>query len=317
MKTRNDFNESFFFHFFVKTFGMKKIGLILSFTVLSTFIFSQVKEFDKLEMLYSQKHYKMVFRKSNRLLNNPEFDFSQLPNYYKSLSLFQLIQNELWFKRHPEALEEAVTLYLQVQKSSEGPKLISSHIHELIYLKNDIFSWLDVLKNSGKTDLFTSCKNTIGGIFDKIPSIDKQGEINKKEYSSKPDPTVSKLRNDLIDFAKKQIGTPYLSGGIDNKGFDCSGFTTYVFNNFNVKLPRRALDQESSASKINQKNAKRGDLVFFDNGSGVSHVGIIVMNDGIKLEMIHASSSKGIIITDILQSDYWKTRIYSCGSYLD
>ena len=92
MKTRIDFNESFFFHFFVKTFGMKKIGLILSFTLLSNFIFSQVKEFDKLEMLYSQKHYKMVFRKSNRLLNNPEFDFSQLPNYYKSLSLFQLIQ---------------------------------------------------------------------------------------------------------------------------------------------------------------------------------------------------------------------------------
>lgn len=296
---------------------MKKIGLIFTFSLLSTFIFSQIKEFDKLEMLYAQKHYKMVFRKSNRLLNNPEFDFSQLPNYYKSLSLFQLVQNDLWFKRHPEAISEAVDLYIQVQKSSDGSKIISTHIHELIYLKNDIVSWLDVMKNSGKTDLYSTTKNTIGGIFDKIPSIDKQGEINKKEYSSKPDPTVSKLRNDLIDFAKTQIGIPYLSGGIDTKGFDCSGFTTFVFSNFNVKLPRRAIDQESSSSKTSQKNVKRGDLVFFDNGAGVSHVGIIVINDGVKLEMIHASSSKGIIITDILQSDYWKTRIYSFGSYLD
>jgi cell wall-associated NlpC family hydrolase len=296
---------------------MKKIALIFSFSFLSTFIFSQVKEFDKLEMLYAQKHYKMVFRKSNRLLNNPEFDFSQLPNYYKSLSLFQLIQNELWFKRHPEALSEAVDLYIQIQKTSDGPKIIFSHINELIYLKNDINSWLDVLKNSGKTDLYTLSKNTIGGIFDKIPSLDKQGEINKKEYSSKPDPTVSKTRNDVIDFAKKQLGTPYVSGGIDNKGFDCSGFTSYVFNQYNVKLPRRALDQENKSTKVSQKNAKRGDLVFFDNGSGVSHVGIIVLNDGEKLEMIHASSSKGIIITDILQSDYWKTRIHSFGSYLD
>ena len=296
---------------------MKKIGLIFTFSLLSTFIFSQIKEFDKLEMLYAQKHYKMVFRKSNRLLNNPEFDFSQLPNYYKSLSLFQLVQNDLWFKRHPEAISEAVNLYIQVQKSSDGSKIISAHIHELIYLKNDIVSWLDVMKNSGKTDLYSSTKNSIGGIFDKIPSIDKQGEINKKEYSSKPDPTVSKLRNDLIDFAKTQIGIPYLSGGIDTKGFDCSGFTTFVFSNFNVKLPRRAIDQESSSSKTSQKNVKRGDLVFFDNGAGVSHVGIIVINDGVKLEMIHASSSKGIIITDILQSDYWKTRIYSFGSYLD
>ena len=99
---------------------MKKIGLIFTFSLLSTFIFSQIKEFDKLEMLYAQKHYKMVFRKSNRLLNNPEFDFSQLPNYYKSLSLFQLVQNDLWFKRHPEAISEAVNLYIQVQKSSDG-----------------------------------------------------------------------------------------------------------------------------------------------------------------------------------------------------
>lgn len=296
---------------------MKKIGLIFSFSLFSTFIFSQVKDFDKLEMLYAQKHYKMVFRKSNRLLDNPEFDFSQLPNYYKSLSLFQLIQNELWFKRHPEALSEAVELYTKVQKSSDGPKLISSHINELIYLKNDITSWLDVLKNSGKSDLYAASKNTIGGIFDKIPSIDKQGEINKKEYSSKPDPTVSKNRNDLIDFAKTQIGIPYLSGGTDSKGFDCSGFTTFVFNHSNVKLARRALDQENNSTKVNQKNAKRGDLVFFDNGSGVSHVGIIILNDGVKLEMIHASSSKGIIITDILQSDYWKDRIHSFGSYLD
>ena len=296
----------------------KSIRLLFISFLLSTSIFGQIKDFDKIEILYSQGHFKMVYRKSNRLLDKPDYDFSKMPTFYKSLSIFQLSQNERWLKKHPLALEDARELFLKVQNSTDGTKIFNAHINELIDLKSDLLSWLDKLKKNGEPEEYIKSKNTLNGLFDKIPNKVKQGEINKKQSENDvDDPNVSKTRNEVIKFAKKQIGIPYLTAGEDQNGFDCSGFTSYVMNEFGVKLPRRAMDQEKSSKIINQKNVKRGDLVFFDNGSGVSHVGIIVTNNDTTLEMIHASSSKGVIITDIKKSDYWKTRIYSFGSYLE
>ena len=81
-------------------------------------------------------------------------------------------------------------------------------------------------------------------------------------------------------------------------------------------LPRRAVDQYNSSQKIKEKNAQKGDLIFFDNGSGISHVGIVVSDPGEPLTMIHSSSSKGIIITDITKSEYWTKRISGFGTYV-
>ncbi len=84
-------------------------GLILF--VFVTFCVSigsaQIREFDKLEVLYAQNHYKMVYRKANTLLDIPDYDFSQIPKFYKAISLFQLCQNDRWLIRHPNALEDA------------------------------------------------------------------------------------------------------------------------------------------------------------------------------------------------------------------
>lgn len=300
---------------------MKKIRILSFFFLIaisSSISFGQIKEFDKLEMLYSQKHYKMVYRKSNRLLDKPEYDFSLVPSFYKSMSIFQLAQNEQWLKRHASDFEEARTLMMNVQISAEGSKIITAHLNELIYLKSDLLSWLDELKRDGKEDEYTSYKTTLAGLFDNIPSIDKQGQVSKKASgNSKNEPVASKQRMEVVEFAKKQIGVPYLPGGNDSKGFDCSGFTSYVMNQFGISLPRRAIDQEKNAKKVHLKHAQKGDLVFFDSGSGISHVGMIVSNNGETLEMIHASSSKGVIITDINQSAYWKERLVSFGSYFE
>jgi cell wall-associated NlpC family hydrolase len=56
--------------------------------------------------------------------------------------------------------------------------------------------------------------------------------------------------------------------------------------------------------------------VFFDSGSGISHVGLIISEKGKPLVMIHASSSKGVIITEIEQSDYWLTRLCGFGTFM-
>jgi len=112
------------------------------------------------------------------------------------------------------------------------------------------------------------------------------------------------------------LGVPYVSAGDNPSGFDCSGFTTYVMNNAGVKLPRRAKDQYEAAQKIKERDAQIGDLVFFSNGTEISHVGIIISELGKPKTMIHASSSKGISIVEIDSSNYWKPRVAGYGRFV-
>ena len=97
--------------------------LFLSFQVLS-----QNPAIDHLEMLYDQGYYKLVYRKSMRLLDKPEYDFSKLPAYYQALSALQLAQNEHWYKRHKITIEEAKSILLELKETSLGQKIIKAHI---------------------------------------------------------------------------------------------------------------------------------------------------------------------------------------------
>ena len=85
---------------------MKKYSLFFAFIFAWSFGQAQVAEFDMLEMLFAQQRYKMVYRKSGRLLDKPEYDYSLLPLYYRSLSTIKLAQNKFWKKYHPNALTD-------------------------------------------------------------------------------------------------------------------------------------------------------------------------------------------------------------------
>lgn len=281
---------------------------------------AQVKEFDHLEMLYAQGHYKMVFRKSNALLDKPDFDYSMVPKFYKSLSLFQLIQNPQYLKRHPEALEDARNLFLEVKKSSDGTKIFNAHMYEVSALKRDLSLWLEDLKRREQKQMFEKAQTALKGLFDKIAEIEDGGNLKPSDIVPDVDASESKevtdLRLKVIQTAKSQIGVPYLWAGNDPKGFDCSGFTAYVMKENNKELPRRAVEQYELSKKVKQKNVQQGDLVFFDSGSGINHVGIIVSGKGEPLVMIHASSTKGIVITEIEKTDYWLKRLQGFGTFI-
>lgn len=286
------------------------------------FVFSsraQVKEFDKLEMLYAQNHYKIVYRKANVLLDIPDFDYSQVPKFYKAMSAFQLSQNEHWLVRHPNALEEAAEMFEEIKRSTDGKKVFDAHIYEVSFLKHDLISWAEDLKRRGKKEEFDRLQKVMTGLFEAIPDIDFQGELAEADVIDSDglgNDIYAKERDEIIEYAKKQLGIPYVWAGSDPNGFDCSGFTGYVLKEFGKDLPRRACDQYESSRKIKEKNVQKGDLVFFDNGSGISHVGMIISDRGKPLVMIHASSSKGIIITEIEKSDYWLTRLSGFGTFV-
>ncbi len=121
----------------------------------------------------------------------------------------------------------------------------------------------------------------------------------------------------IESYACSLQGIPYRYGGMDKKGFDCSGFSYHVFSSSGVQLPRTAQAQFNSADNIPLRKAKKGDLLFFGKSKRkVSHVGIVISSEGEPLRMVHAASSEGIMITDIDSSAYWKARLLSAGRYL-
>lgn len=99
-------------------------------------------------------------------------------------------------------------------------------------------------------------------------------------------------------------GTPYKLGGTSTRGFDCSGFTQYVYKKMGVNLARVSQAQYKQGTAVSKSQLKEGDLVFFNTtGKGVSHVGIYI-GDG---KFAHSSSSKGIR-TDKLSNSYYNQR---------
>lgn len=124
--------------------------------------------------------------------------------------------------------------------------------------------------------------------------------------------TTSKA-DKIIATAKKYIGVPYVWGGESPSGFDCSGFVQYVFKVHGISLNRTTETQYKHGSYVSKSNLKPGDLVFFQNTyrAGISHVGIYIGNG----QFIHASSSKGVTISN-LSSSYYTSHYYGARRIL-
>lgn len=108
----------------------------------------------------------------------------------------------------------------------------------------------------------------------------------------------------LLTSAYQYLGVPYVPGGSSPNGFDCSGFTKYVFSHCGISLPRQADAQFQVGMEVARERLSPGDLVFFSTYTeGISHAGIYVGNN----QFISATTSSGIRV-DRLDSAYWAAR---------
>lgn len=140
--------------------------------------------------------------------------------------------------------------------------------------------------------------------------IDKEDvQLACKEYI----PYSKVLGEEIVDYGKQFIGTPYVWGGNDLKrGVDCSGLTKGVYQTFDIHITRLASTQVEDGKIIDKKELRPGDLVFFDttgqNTGKISHVGIYAGDN----MFLHADGTRGVMLSR-LDSPYY-TRNYVTSS---
>ncbi len=129
-------------------------------------------------------------------------------------------------------------------------------------------------------------------------------------------PKDSVPSDSLVKFGKSFLGVHYKYATCNPKvGFDCSGFVYYVFNHFNIKVPRSSIDYMTIGKPIPFDSCKTGDIIVFTGTNAknrrAGHVGIIISKFGDEMQFIHSSSNTkngGVKLSTFKESPYYKKR---------
>lgn len=160
--------------------------------------------------------------------------------------------------------------------------------------------------------VFSSCSSNkrYANNYNKKPKIERKSRTSSNRTTVKKSYTSSSAkRSGIVSTAKKYIGKPYVYGGKKpSSGFDCSGFTSHVYQENGVEVAGPSYQQAKKGKKKAMKDLKQGDLIFFGSNNKVSHVGIVASVAKNKLEVIHSTSSRGVVVDDISNSKYWQKR---------
>ena len=149
--------------------------------------------------------------------------------------------------------------------------------------------------------------------FSRTPGIENASALQFK-YAQLLNTNVEEIKNiHLFEVIDEWYGTRYCMGGTSKSCIDCSAFVQTLYSSvYGVTIPRTAKDQYASAKKISSVMLKEGDLLFYNTRGGVSHVGIYLQNN----KFVHASTSGGVMISDMFETYYVKHFI-SAGRIAD
>jgi cell wall-associated NlpC family hydrolase len=130
-------------------------------------------------------------------------------------------------------------------------------------------------------------------------------------YFQPPAPApVMQLREWVAGYAQNFVGVPYrYAGGTPKSGFDCSGFTSYIFREFDLSISPCSSTQSKQGREIALSQALPGDLVFFGYRGRVTHVAMVVEQTPEGVVCVHSTSSRGVVVENVSNSKYWKSKI--------
>lgn len=129
----------------------------------------------------------------------------------------------------------------------------------------------------------------------------------------------SSLRKNIADYARQYLGARYsYAGKSPQTGFDCSGFTHFVMSKFDISLSSSSRDQARQGRPKAIQEARPGDLIFFRRSplEPVFHVALVVANDRKGIQVVHSTTSRGVVMDNISESSYWKPKIDSVRDVL-
>ncbi|HOY31358.1 MAG TPA: C40 family peptidase [Bacteroidales bacterium] len=134
--------------------------------------------------------------------------------------------------------------------------------------------------------------------------------------SVKPTDYNEALIDSVIDFGKQFLGLKYKYHGQSPQGFDCSGYVSYIFGKFGYSFPHSSSAMSTLGQKVDLKEARKGDFIFFkgrsSKSSGVGHVALIIEADSGQVTMMHSTCMSGVIIEKYNTSPYYTSRYVGC-----
>ncbi|GKU82767.1 C40 family peptidase [Niallia sp. NCCP-28] len=200
-----------------------------------------------------------------------------------------------------DKLKEYNGLTTDTIKVGQNLSLLPVHTHYTVQ-SGDSLSKIAKAKNTTVAKL-----KEINGLKSDLIKVGQSLMIPSTKTSSSTGSSTSSTSsntakvNAVVAEAKKYIGVPYAWGGSTPSGFDCSGYVNYVFNKVGISIPRTVATIWNATKTVSAP--KVGDFVFYETGTGPSHLGIYIGNN----EFIHAGSSTGVTITSMSNS-YWSSR---------
>jgi len=189
-------------------------------------------------------------------------------------------------------------------------------VHKIYFLFLVLLQFCTGCDSKTNTDKKIAEQDSIINSIVNLPTDDTTPIIAVQQSIQQPGNKI----DSIVNFAETLKGIPYKYASADPAaGFDCSGFITYVFNHFNIEVPRSSVDFTNVGTPINLDQAKRGDLILFTGTDSskriVGHMGIVTENND-SLQFIHATSGKKYGVTVTTLNDYYMGRFVKVIRYL-
>lgn len=318
--------HNFLFSIVVSIFGrMNRLRNILIgvLTCLSLTVLAQQKEAEQLSYWYQNGDYEKCLKKAEKYAE-------VYPNQYY-FPLYTALANWQFYKTTPSN----ATLFTSLQQLDLAYKIngrkITKYPTEQKQLHKAALQVGPTLLKEGKRDdakqlytyIATIFKDTteeytwlfpVAGGTTSITSVNAT-TINNTPANVVPQPsTYGSMVDKMLEFGRSFLGLPYKAAGYDpSTGFDCSGFVSYLFKQFNVDVPRSSQALSTFGTKIPLAQVRPGDLLFYGyqkNGTyRTSHVALVYSYVNGRLAFLH-SSSHGVVIDDPDSAswDYWQKR---------
>lgn len=231
--------------------------------------------------------------------------------------------NSTDFSKRTMYTKDATNIRSKPSTSSDIIMLVS--INTALEVIGEEGDWYKVNTSEGEAyvskDLLSNSRVNItnrGGIDRTSDSTEKKESTTSKTTTENTGTSSSAKASEIVSYAKKFLGVPYVYGGASPSGFDCSGFTMYVYNHFGISMRHGAQAQAKLGEKVTANKSSKssllnnlevGDLVFFldyETMDEIGHCGIYI-GDG---NFIHASSGSGycVKINSLLPGEYYNTR---------